>query len=167
VEGRPEVFDFFPLDFALFLPLLHLDLANADFYFRVVLDGAARLHQEDVDAPVLHVVPGHDGADAGVQVEVSRAVGVEDGGEAGPVAVEEVLGGNEVPGAAVLKPGLEPVAVAEDLFGGGGVDQPVQTRVLRPILQNFLRPPFLNVRYKLGRLSLAAFSFFCWQGQSH
>jgi len=120
----PKVLDLLAFDLVMLLLLLHLDLLDADLDLRVILDSAARLDQEDVDAPVLHVVAGHDGADVGVQVQVSRSIRVQDGREPGPVPVEEVLCRNIVVGTTVLVSGLKPVAVAKDFFGRGSMDQP-------------------------------------------
>lgn len=118
MQSCAEVLNLFSLNVALFLVFLHLKLLHADLDLRVVLDGAAGLDEKDVDTPVLHVISGHDGADVGVQMKVPGSVGVQDGGEPGPVAVEEIFGRDVVVGAPVLEAGLEAIAVAEDLFGG-------------------------------------------------
>lgn len=90
--GGAEVLELLLLDGLPLLVLLHVDLVLADLDLRVVLDGAARLDEQLVDAPVAHVVAGDHGAVVGVQMQVAGAVGVQQVDETRVVAVEEVLG---------------------------------------------------------------------------
>ena len=59
--------------------ITHLFLVVADLDLGVVLEGAAGLHHELVDAPVLEVLLQHQGAPAHRQVEHVRPVDVCEG----------------------------------------------------------------------------------------
>lgn len=117
VHGGSEVLQLLPLDGLPLLVLLHLDLVGADLDLRVVLDGAARLDQQLVDAPVAEVVARDDGAVLRVEVQAADAVGVQDVDEAGVVAVEEVLWDVVVGARDAVA-----ITVVQDLLDRGGTD---------------------------------------------
>ena len=115
-DGRlSKVLQLLPLDGPPLLVLLHVYLVLADLDLGVVLDSAAGLDQEVVDAPIPHVVSADDGAVVGVEMEVAGPVGVQQVDEAGVVSVEEVLGDVVVDGGDLVA-----VAEEEDLLDGGG-----------------------------------------------
>ena len=71
--------------------LLPLDLLEAELDLGVVLEGAARLQQQLVDAPVLELGLCDEGAHAASQMQGAGPVHAEDRVEADPGHVEKVF----------------------------------------------------------------------------
>ena len=123
-ERWPEVFQPFAFQLLAFLVLLHEQLVLANLDLRVIPDGAARLDQQLVDAPKVQVALGDGRAVVHIEMQVSRAVGVQDVDEAGVVAIEEELWHVVVGRAHAVT-----VAVHQDLFYGHGAHDFPQTGV--------------------------------------